>query len=156
MTIDQRKTGWLSRAFYFQFREILTHTAFRHGIACPIYCCMTDHLHLLWMGITDASDQRLAARFFRTQLNIPLRELGYEFQTQAYDHVLRDDERQEAAFEAIAEYIARNPERAGLVPNDGYREYPYTGCLMPGYPNLSPWQADYWELFWQLTRSFEG
>jgi REP element-mobilizing transposase RayT len=148
--MDQRKAGWLIPIFYYKFREILTHTAFRYGLACPIYCCMPDHLHLLWVGIAESCDQRNAARFLRRQLNIPLGRLGYELQKQPYDHVLRDDERQEAAFEAVAEYIARNPERAGLVPADGYRTYQYTGCLVPGYPDLSPWQDGYWELFWRL------
>jgi REP element-mobilizing transposase RayT len=148
--MDQRKAGWLIPIFYYKFREILTHTAFRYGLACPIYCCMPDHLHLLWVGIAERCDQRNAARFLRRQLNIPLGRLGYELQKQPYDHVLRDDERQEAAFEAVAEYIARNPERAGLVPADGYRTYQYTGCLVPGYPDLSPWQDGYWELFWRL------
>jgi REP element-mobilizing transposase RayT len=150
MTIDERKTGWLIPTLYYKFREILTHTALRYGLACPIYCCMTDHMHLLWVGILDGCDQRNAARFFRTPMNIPLGRLGVQFQKQPYDRVLRDEERQEAAFATIAEYIARNPERAGLVPSDGYRDYKYTGCLVPGYPDLSPWDDRYWEQFWKL------
>jgi hypothetical protein len=54
------------------------------------------------------------------------------------------------AFESVFEYIARNPERAELVPPDGFREYRYTGCLVPGYPDLSPWQNDYWDLLWRV------
>src|SRR5262249_59865483 len=109
-----------------------------------------DHLHLLWVGITNECDQRHAARYFRAQMNVPLARLGFQFQKQPYDHVLRDEERQEEAFAAVAEYIARNPERAQLVPPDGYREYKYSGCLVPGYPDLSPWQEAYWERFWTL------
>ena len=150
MTIDGRKTGWLIPILYYKFREILAHTAFRYGLCCPIYCCMPNHLHLLWLGILETCDQRNAARFFRRQLNIPLAKLDAQLQKQPYDHVLRDDERQPTAFEEVAEYIARNPERAGLVPVDGFRQYPYSGCLMPGYPDLSPWQDDYWNRFWKL------
>lgn len=156
MTIDERRTGWLIPIFYYKFREILTHTAFRYGLACPIYCCMPDHLHLLWVGFSEKCDQRVAARFFRQQLNIPLARLGYELQRQPHDHVLRDEDRQETAFGAVAEYLARNPERAGLVPVDGYRAYQYTGCLVPGYPDLSPWQEGYWELFWKLYSQLSG
>jgi hypothetical protein len=87
-------------------------------------------------------------------LNVALARHSASLQKQGFDHVLRNDERQETAFEAVAEYIARNPERRGLVPMDGYREYPYTGCLIPGYPLLSPWQADYWCRFWKLSCSF--
>ncbi|HVX62946.1 MAG TPA: hypothetical protein VHC19_20160 [Pirellulales bacterium] len=150
MAMNDRRTGWLIPVLYYKFREILTHAAFRYGFACPIYCCMPDHIHLLWCGIAEGCDQRNAATYFRRQLNVPLARLGFELQNQPYDHVLRDEERQESAFQAVAEYIARNPERAGLVAADRYRDYKYTGCLVPGYPDLSPWQEGYWELFWKL------
>jgi hypothetical protein len=150
MTMDDRKTGWLVPMFHCKFREILTHAMFRCGLCCPIYCWMPDHIHLLWIGLLDGSDQRNAVKFFRTQLNPVLEKLGASFQQQPYDHVLREEERQQSAFEAVVEYIARNPERAGLVPTDGFREYGYTGCLAPGYPDLSPWQNGYWELFWRI------
>jgi putative transposase len=150
MMIQDRKTGWLIPIFYYKFREILTHTAFRYGLCCPIYCCMPDHFHLLWIGILTTSDQRLAARYFRKQLNPILKKLGACFQKQPYDHVLKEDERERTAFEDVAEYIARNPERAGLVKPDEFRRYPYTGCLVPGYPEMQIWQEDYWARFWRI------
>ena len=150
MTMEDRKQGWLIPIFYYKFREILTHTMFRYGLCCPIYCCMPDHIHLLWMGILDGSDQRQAIKFFRVQLNACLEKLGARLQHQPYDHVLREEERERSAFETVAEYIARNPERAGLVSRDGFREYPFTGCLVPGDPDLSPWQDQYWDLFWRI------
>jgi hypothetical protein len=149
MTIDQRKTGWLIPIFYYKFREILTHSAFRYGLCCPIYCCMPDHLHLLWVGILDWCDQRLAARYFRKQLNPILEKLGVRFQKEPYDHVLREAERERSGFEEVFEYIARNPERAGLLPSDAYRTYPYTGCLLPGYPELQIWQSDFFDRMWR-------
>ena len=150
MTIDQRKTGWLTPPLYYKFRELLTHTMFRYGLCSPIYCCMPDHLHLLWIGVAPATDQRLAARFFRTQFNLVLAKLNVRLQDQPYDRVLRENERERGAFEEVAEYIARNPERANLVAAGKFREYRFTGCLVPGYPDLSPWQDDYWDRFWRL------
>jgi REP element-mobilizing transposase RayT len=150
MTMEHRKTGWLIPTFYYKFREVLTHTMFRYGLCCPIYCCMPDHIHLLWLGLCEKSDQRNAARFFRKQLNSILEKLGCRFQQQPYDHVLREDERQETAFEAVVEYIARNPERKQLVQPDHYREYPFTGCLVPGYPELNVGQGDFWKRFWRI------
>jgi len=44
MTMRDRQTGWLIPIFYYKFRELLTHTMFRYGLTCPIYCCMPDHL----------------------------------------------------------------------------------------------------------------
>jgi hypothetical protein len=145
LTIQDRKTGWLVPIFYYKFREILTHTMFRYGLCCPIYCLMPDHFHLLWVGILDRSDQRAAMRYFRKQIHPALKKLDVELQQQPYDHVLKEDERDPQVFENVVEYISRNPERAGLVSMEGYRNYPYTGCLLPGYPELSLWQQDFWE-----------
>lgn len=153
MTIDERKQGWLTSDFYAQFREILTHTMFRYALTCPIYCCMPDHMHLLWVGIFNESNQIPAVKYFRKQINPILDVYGVAFQKQPYDHVLREEERNREGFETLGEYIARNPERAGLVLPDHFREYAYTGCLSPGYPELNLWQPDYWERFW-ATYSF--
>jgi REP element-mobilizing transposase RayT len=150
LTMDERKTGWLVPIFYYKFRELLTHTMFRYGVCCPIYCLMPDHVHLLWLGVLDGSDQRNAMKFFRGQLNPVLSKLGAQLQDQPYDHVLREEERERTAFENTAEYIARNPERKGLVKPDCFAEYKYTGCLVPGYPDLTPFQTGYWDLFWRL------
>jgi hypothetical protein len=111
---------------------------------------MPDHIHLLWVGILDGSDQRNAVKFFRTQLNPILARLEARLQQQPYDHVLREEQRERSAFEEVVEYIARNPERGQLVSPDKYREYKYTGCLVPGYPDLNAWQEGYWELFWKI------
>ena len=151
LTIEDRKTGWLIPIFYYKFRELLTHTTFRYGLCCPIFCLMPDHIHLLLLGIRDSADQRLAIKFLRRQLNSVLEKLHVRLQDQPYDHVLRDDERQGIALQNVVEYIARNPERKQLAPLDGYRDYPYTGCLVPGYPDLKPFQPDFWDLFDRLT-----
>lgn len=153
MTIEDRKTGWLIPIFYYKFRELLTHAAFRYSFCCPIYCLMPDHIHMPWLGLADRADQLLAARYMRTHLNRVLEKLGVRLQIQGYDHVLREDEHQQDAFEAVVDYIARNPERAGLVTTDCFPSYPYSGCLLPGYPDLSPWQPGFWPLFWRLVTS---
>lgn len=150
MTIEDRRTGWLVPIFYYRFRELLTHTMFRYGICCPIFCLMPDHMHLLWLGILDSADQRPAMKFLRRQLRPVLERLHVQLQNQPYDHVLREDERQLTALQNVVEYIARNPERKQLVPLDGFREYAYTGCLVPGYPDLKPFQPDFWSLFERL------
>ena len=164
LTMHERKTGWLVPIFYYKFRELLTHAAFRYDFCCPIYCLMPDHIHLLWIGITDGCDQRNAMKFFRELVNKSLLKLDARLQDQSFDHVLRDEERARTAFEDVAEYIARNPERKQLVQPDRFMDYKFTGCLVPGYPNLSPFQDAYWDLFWRiyarlcdegLTRSFE-
>ena len=148
--IEGRRCGWLNELFHARFREYLTHTMFRYSACCPIYCLMPDHFHLLWFGLSQTSDQRLATRYFRKHLNRELTSKGFSLQPQPYDHVLREDERQDTAFRNTAEYIARNPERNGLVPPDSFREYEFSGCLVPGYPDLSPFQAGFCDLFDRL------
>jgi hypothetical protein len=79
-----------------------------------------------------------------------LEKLDARFQQQGYEHVLREEERERTAFENVVEYIARNPERAGLVKENCFHEYPYTDCLVPGYPELNLWQEDFWDRFWRI------
>ena len=153
LTIDDRRTGWLDGKFLYRFRELLTHNAFRYQVACPIYCLLPDHVHLLWCGLVEASDQRLAMQSFRQDSNDSLRRIGFEFQRQAYDNVLEENELERDAIEALVEYIARNPERKKLVPTDAFASYPYTGCLIPGYPRIRLFQVDGWEPIWR-TLSF--
>ena len=152
-TIQDRRTGWLIPAFHYKFHELLTHATFRYAFMCPIYCLMPDHMHMVWIGIDDRTDQLKASKYFRKQVDEPLRKLGFKFQHQPHDRVLRDDEKMETAFVALVEYIARNPERKGLVPIDGVRDYKYTGSLVPGYPELNLWQEEFWPRFWR-TYSF--
>lgn len=147
MTMRDRRSGWLDAKFYYRFRELLTHSQFRFAIASPIFCMMPDHIHLIWMGILDSSDQKLAIRHLRKRINQSLRMIGFDLQDQPYDHVLNDDERQEEAFIATCEYIARNPERSGLVREDDFAKYAYSGCLVPGYPELKPFEPDFWTRF---------
>jgi hypothetical protein len=111
---------------------------------------MPDHFHLLWIGILEKSNQRNAVKYFRKQMTPILEKLHAEWQKQPFDHVLKEEQQRGDAFESVAEYIARNPERAGLVPADCAREYLYTGCLVPGYPELTLWESDYWLRFWRI------
>jgi REP element-mobilizing transposase RayT len=150
LTMEDRKIGWLIPIFYYKFRELLTHTAFRFGLCCPIYCCMPDHIHLLWIGFQDDCDQRKAMRYFRRQTNPILATLETRFQKQPHDHILREEERERSAFENVAEYIVRNPERKKLVEPDKFHTYPFTGCLVPGYPELKPFEEGYWDRFWRI------
>jgi putative transposase len=147
LTIRERRVGWLTPLFFYRFRELLTHTMFRYQLACPIFCLMPDHFHMLWMGLSSESDQLSAMKHFRKTTNESLRRIGFELQDQAYDHVLRGDERKEHGFREVFDYIARNPERANLVATGEFACYKYTGCLVPGYPELRPFQPNFWDAF---------
>ncbi len=107
---------------------------------------MPDHIHLLWLGLRDDSDQRTAIEFLRKHLRPAL--APHDWQKQAHDHVLRDAAREQDAFQTIAHYIFENPVRAGLCATA--TDYSCTGCCVPGYPELSVHAEDYWPRFWRL------
>jgi len=73
LTIEDRKTGWLDARFLYRFREILTHATFRYQLACSIFCLMPDHIHMLWPGLSNESDQLIAMKRFRKDVNESLR-----------------------------------------------------------------------------------
>src|SRR6266487_2621232 len=133
-------------AFHATFRELMLHAAARERLLCPAYCLMPDHLHLVCMGLRRETDQLNAMKFLRTQLE-PALGRGREWQHQAHDHVLREEERRREAFARFCFYTLANPVRAELVACD--RDWPYSGAIVPGYPTLHPLAEDYWELFWK-------
>ena len=149
LAIQDRKQGWLKPITLYRFRELLTHTMFRYGLCCPIFVLMPDHLHMMWIGILDGADQLPAMKHFRTRFNEALSVFDCELQEQGYEHVLKEYERIEEVFTEVCEYIARNPERAELVPPDGYANYKYSGCIVPGYPELKLFTPDFWTRFWR-------
>jgi REP element-mobilizing transposase RayT len=147
MTIDRRATGWLDPLHHARMREMLCHALARHGVVCATYCLMPDHGHFLLCGHSDSSDQRAAIRLFRQAWNRLLAPT-YQLQRQAHDHVLREPQRDRGAFQTAAWYILENPVRAGLA--DEWAAWPYSSCLLPGWPMIDPRMPDYWSLFWKI------
>lgn len=145
MTLDRRARGWLSPLIHSRLREILVHLSAKYHLACPAYCLMPDHGHFLFMGCQPQSDQLRAARLLRTHWNTIL-PAGFRLQKQGYDHVLLESEREQNAFQGIAHYILKNPERSGLI-RDGIK-YPYSGSILAGYPSLQPDDEGFWKSFW--------
>src|SRR3954465_1877711 len=129
-TLEERARGWLTDGFHKRFRELMLHTAARQNLYCPAYCLMPDHLHMIWMGLQYDSDQLNGITFLRTHLEPALGE-GREWQHQAHDHVLREEERRRGAFARFCFYTLANPMRAGLAKTP--HRWPYIGAVVPGY-----------------------
>ena len=146
LTVEGRATGWLDESFHARWQVVLLHACARYQLAALAYVLMPDHIHLLWAGVAEESDQRLGIAFLRKQLSPALAPAIW--QRQPYDHVLRDEERKPDAVAAAAHYLLQNPVRAGLVAISG--EYPFLGCCVAGYPDLDVRQVDYWERFWKI------
>ena len=105
--------------------------------------------YLLWCGLASASDQLLAMKHLRKDMNYCLKRIGFELQLQAYDHVLKEEKLERDAIHGLIEYIARNAERSGLVAVDAFASYNYTSCLIPGYPQIRLFQADGFDRIWR-------
>jgi putative transposase len=148
MAMDSRVTGWLDALHHAKLREWMSHALGRYRVVCPVYVLMPDHSHFLWIGANDGSDQKLAAKLLREAWNHELRMSGPELQRQAYDHVLREDERERGAFGTVANYVLENPVRAELT--ERWQDYEFLGALVPGYPRLDPRDDDFWERFWRI------
>jgi hypothetical protein len=98
------------------------------------------------MGLSFRSDQRLAAAFLRQHLK---HHLGTaDLQDRPHDHVLRDRERAQGAFQSTCHYVRENPVRAGLCTQAN--EWRYTGAIVVGYPSLDHQADDFWTTFWKI------
>lgn len=145
-SLVDRATGWLAPDFHLRFREVLVHACGRYDLVTPCYTLMPDHCHLVWMGTSERSDQRNATAFLRKHL-APM--LGHAMlQDRPFDHVLREEQRMRGAFQRTCNYILENPERAELCGD--WREWPYLGAVVCGYPVLDPRDAEFWDEFWKL------
>jgi putative transposase len=105
---------------------------------------MPDHGHILFVGLNEQADQLAALEWARREWNILLKP--YTLQDQAYDHVLRESERERDAFGNVTGYILRNPVRNKLVGD--WQEWEYTGAIFPGYPKLDPRKVYFWTNYW--------
>lgn len=146
LTLENRATGWLTPIFHAQWKLVTVHACSRYRIALPTYVLMPDHIHILSLGINDSTpDQRVAIEFIRKTIRPSLAPA--DWQSQAYDHVLRDNERECGAFQATAQYVLENPVRGRLCAD--WKEYPYIDCCIAGYPELDVKAADFWDRFWR-------
>ena len=86
---------------------------------------MPDHLHVLLLGETDASDSKRSVDRFKASSGWWLYRHRPEihWQKDYWDHVVRTYE----GWEAQARYISGNPVRAGFI--DDPLEWPYTGSI---------------------------
>jgi putative transposase len=140
--IAERQIGWLDVAFHCKFREHLLHTCHRYQLVCPAYVLMTDHVHLILMGTAPSANQRKATAFLRRYL----KPEPFDWQHQPHDHVLREKDREQGAFQKAVHYTLENPVRKHL--SEAPESWQFTGCMVPGYPVLNPFQVKYWEVFW--------
>lgn len=151
-TFEGRATGWLDEGFHRDFRELLLHVQSRYQLSCPVYTCMPDHFHFIWIGLSESSDQQRASTFLRKKLNERLTPL--RLQRQPHEHVLREEERVRNVFADTVRYIRLNPQRAGLISEDA--TWPYAGAILPGYPNLNLGTDCFWTTFWKCHHAAES
>ena len=54
----------------------------------------------------------------------------------------------------IMTYIRENPVRGGFV--QAWKDFPYTGAMVPGYPDLDPRNDDFPDKFWRIYGILAG
>jgi putative transposase len=106
--------------------EVLRQEATSHGFAVYAYCVMPDHVHVLVMGMGEASDLLMFLKILKQKTAYQFQKKFQRglWQKRFYDHVLREND----SVERVAAYIWMNPVRAGFC-KDG-REYPYSGSFV--------------------------
>jgi len=144
-TIQGRETGWLTDEHHTAVREMLQQWLVRYHQCCPAYCLMPDHAHFVFIGLNDHADQLPLIREFSREWNKLLHPV--QLATQAYDNVLREDDRANDGFPSLIHYILQNPVRKKLV--DKWQEWPHSGTCLPGYPHLNMRKDYFWENFWK-------
>jgi len=152
INIQERAAGWLDLIFHAECRELVLHACVREHLLCPAYVIMPDHLHFLWMGLEQDSDQRNAMKFLRRFLAIKLHARStngqvFRLQRQSHDRVIREKDRTRGAIASVVHYLVDNPRRAGLVKTA--QEWPFTGAIIPGIPSQHPMDGQFWPLFWK-------
>lgn len=166
MTVEGRRTGWLDERAHAVWREVVLHTLHRYELAAPVYCLMPDHAHVLLIGMTERSDQRLAMSFLRkysARMFVEVTRKGngaeaaplpgkddraFAWQRQGYDHVLRTAEQTRDGFAAVLHYVAENPVRSKLATRA--QAWPYSGSIIAGWPDLDWRRDDFWDRWWTI------
>jgi len=132
--LDNPKSGpeWLKER---RIAEIVMESIHhRDGIYYDLYayCIMSNHVHVIFEHIAGSSKKpsshpvsdilRDFKKYTARESNIIINRSGKFWQTESYDHVIRDDDELE---NQIA-YVLRNPVKAGLISN--WEDWPYTYC----------------------------
>ena len=144
-TIQNRKTGWLTEQHHQAVRNGLLHWLVRYHQCCPVYCLMPDHAHFVFIGLNQHADQRPLIREFSREWNQLLQPV--QLAKQAYDHVIREQDRAKDGFPDLIHYVLHNPVHKNLVTD--WKKWPYSGTLLPGYPRLHLTDEYFWENFWK-------
>jgi putative transposase len=100
-------------------------TANAECFAVIAYCFMTDHLHLLVEGTSEAAAFCEFVRIFKQRFSYQWKAVhGTKlWQRDYFEHVLRAEDHTIT----VARYIVSNPVRAGLVNSP--EAYPFSGSL---------------------------
>jgi len=143
--LQDRETGWLSSIHRESLLSEMREWLARYHLCCYGYCLMPDHGHFLLIGLNDRADQLAFVREFTRAWNHMLEPL--RLSRQAFDTVLRENDRKSGGFADLADYIWHNPVRAGLV--EDWRDWEHLGSVLPGYASLDPRKAYFRDNFWK-------
>jgi REP element-mobilizing transposase RayT len=84
----------------------------RYGLHA--WCVMPNHVHAVFEPLAGHTLEKILhswKSFTANEINKALKRSGTLWQTESYDHLVRD----EKEFERVVGYVANNPAKAGLV-----------------------------------------
>jgi putative transposase len=101
----------------------MLESATETGFDVMAYCVMPDHVHLLACGPEESSNLIRFVQRFKQVTGFEFKKAtGSQFWHRSfYDHVLRNED----DVHDVAEYIWRNPVKAGFVASA--TDYPFSG-----------------------------
>ena len=106
--------------------DTLRKEAAAHDFAIHAYCVMPQHLHVLAVGMSPASDLLMFLKNLKQKTAYEFRRRFHRdlWQKKFYDHILRHSD----SVERVAAYIWMNPVRKGFCETP--QEYPHSGSFV--------------------------
>jgi len=108
---------------------VMSHILHDHGVRLRIVCAvvMPDHAHLLYVPLNDEAGNRFTKGEVigamkgasAHSINKLLQRQGAVWQTESFDHVVRNSE----ALDAKIDYVCHNPVKSGLCERED--DYPW-------------------------------
>ena len=107
------------------FTDILAPAVAKRDCIVPVYCFMPNHQHVIITGTKSDSNIWDAVVDYkqRTGFWMSMNRVGFVWQKDFYDHVIRKSE----DIAVQVRYILDNPVRKGIVAS--WQEYPFKGSI---------------------------
>lgn len=130
--LDKGNTGptWLGQNEIANIVEESIHYRNNKVYDLYAYCIMLNHVHMVFRHLKGERERknpitnimRNFKRYTARECNKRLHRSGAFWQSESYDHVIRDSDE----LEKTVKYTLNNPVKAGIIEN--WKDWPYAYC----------------------------